>query len=260
MIDSPMRTIVADDERLARKQLRAFLGFEPGVEVVAESNNGQPAIDAVRTHKPDLLLLDIRMPALDGFQVLSKISPEEMPIVILMSAHPEFAVRAFETHVLDYLLKPFDGERLHRAIERAKVELQRSRDHNLTGRILDLLEATKPGPQQTDRRMIIRTEGRVIFLDTEDVDWIEAEANYVKLNVGKNSYLLREGIGRIAERLDPSRFVRIHRSTIVNVNRIKELQTCASGEHIAILKNGKELACSRSYRPGLQRLIGKGIH
>jgi len=260
MIIPVIRTIVADDEHLARKKLRVLLDSEPGMQVVAECQDGQQAVSAIQTHRPDLLLIDIRMPDIDGFQVLKQIAPDEMPVVVFTTAYDQFAIRAFEAHALDYLLKPFDRERLHHAVERARAELLKVHDRDLTGRILDLLAKNiepKIESKQVDDRMVIRAGGKVVFLDVKEIDWIEAAANYVKLNVGKDSYLLREGIGSISERLDPDRFVRIHRSVIVNVRKIKELQPCESGEYIAVLRNGKELSCSRGYRTQLQRLIGR---
>jgi two-component system, LytTR family, response regulator len=260
MIIPVIRTIIADDEHLARKKLRVLLDSEPGVQVVAECQDGEQAVSAIKTHRPDLLLIDIRMPDMDGFQVLKQIAADEMPVVVFTTAYDQFAIRAFEAHALDYLLKPFDRERLHHAVERARAELLKVHDRDLTGRILDLLAKSiepKIESKQVDDRMVIRAGGKVVFLDVKEIDWIEAAANYVKLNVGKDSYLLREGIGSISERLDPDRFVRIHRSVIVNVRKIKELQPCESGEYIAVLRNGKELSCSRGYRTQLQRLIGR---
>ena len=260
MIIPVIRTVIADDEHLARKKLRVLLDSEPGMQVVAECQDGQQAVSAIQTHRPDLLLIDIRMPDIDGFQVLKQIAPDEMPVVVFTTAYDQFAIRAFEAHALDYLLKPFDRERLHHTVERARAELLKVHDRDLTGRILDLLAKNmepKIESKQVDDRMVIRAGGKVVFLDVKEIDWIEAAANYVKLNVGKDSYLLREGIGSISERLDPDRFVRIHRSVIVNVRKIKELQPCESGEYIAVLRNGKELSCSRGYRTQLQRLIGR---
>src|SRR5579863_7721918 len=242
MIVPTIRTIIADDENLARKKLRVLLNAECGVTVVAECKDGKQAIAAVQAHKPDLLLLDIQMPDLDGFQVQEKIPAEQMPVVIFTTAYDQYAIRAFETHALDYLLKPFNQERLHRALERVKAELLKAHEHTVKARILDLLGKTKPEPNQL-RRLVIRTGGRVVFLELDEVDWIEAAANYVKLHVGKESFLLREGIGHISAKLDPQRFVRIHRSSIVNVSRIRELQPCDSGEYIAVLRDGKELSC-----------------
>jgi two-component system LytT family response regulator len=253
-----MRTVIADDERLARQKLRVFLDAEPGIQVVAECRDGKQAVAAVQTHKPDLLLLDIRMPDLDGFEILERIPADQMPVVVFTTAHDQYAIRAFEANALDYLLKPFDQKRLHRAVEKARTELLKSHDHNIAGRVLlDLLAQTqtKTVPKSVDQRFMIKAGGRLVFLDLDEIDWIEAAANYVKLNVGNASYLLREGIGRISERLDPGSFIRVHRSTIVNVSKIKELQPCDSGEYIAVLRNGKELSCSRGCRAQLQRLI-----
>jgi two-component system, LytTR family, response regulator len=256
MITPAIRTIIADDEHLSRQKLSLLLSSEPGVQVVAECQNGEQTVDAVHAHKPDLLLIDIRMPDMDGFDVLAKIAEDEMPVVVFTTAYDQFAIRAFDAHALDYLLKPFERERLHQAIERTRAELLKSHNLNLTSRIFDML-AQKTEPKQADDRMVIRAGGKVVFLDVKEIDWIEAAANYVKLNAGKDSYLLREGIGSMAERLDPERFVRIHRSVIVNVRKIRELQPCDSGEYIAVLKNGKELSCSRGYRAQVQRLISK---
>lgn len=258
MVTPPIRTIVADDEPLARKKLRMLLDAEAGLEVVAECADGQQTIAAVHAHKPQLLLLDIRMPDADGFQVLSQIPRDEMPIVVFTTAYDQYAIRAFEAHALDYVLKPFDEERLHHAIERVRSELVKSNGHR-RDQIIDREPAIRGTSQHVDRRLVIKTGGRVVFLDLDEVDWIEAAANYVKVNVGKDSYLLREAISRISEKLDPGRFVRIHRSTIVNIGKIKELQPCDSGEYIAILKNGKGLSCSRTYRTQLQQLIDKAI-
>jgi len=253
-----MRTIIADDERLARKKLRILLGSEPGIEVVAECSDGKQTIAALRAHKPDLLLLDIQMPDIDGFGVLRAVPADAMPVVIFTTAHDQYAVKAFEAHALDYLLKPFDQGRLHHALNRSRAEFLKTHDRETTFRILDFLTKTNPG-SQGDKRLVFKTGGRVVFLESDEIDWLSAAANYVTLNVGTYSYLLREGIGHISERLDPDKFVRIHRSTIVNVDKIKELQPVNSGEYIVVLKDGKELSCSRGYRAGLQRLIEKNL-
>jgi two-component system LytT family response regulator len=250
-----MRTIIADDEPLALKKLRLFLNSEPGIQIVAECTNGAETVKAHEAYRPDLLMLDIHMPDLDGFEVLSRIPADEMPVVIFTTAYDRYAVRAFEAHALDYLLKPFDQDRLHQAINRARAELLKADDRETTHRILDYLTEGAGKDSHADQRFVIKAGGRVIFLDFDDIDWLEAAANYVRLNVGKQSYLLREGIGHVAERLDPVQFIRIHRSTIVNVDKIKELQPVNSGEYIVVLKDGKELSCSRGYRAGLQRLI-----
>lgn len=253
-----VRTIIADDEPLARKKVHLLLDSEPEVSIVAECSDGKQTISAVKTCRPDLLLLDIQMPDLDGFQVLSEISSKEMPVVIFTSAYDQYAIRAFQAHALDYLLKPFDQDRLHQAIERARLELRKAHDRRITHRILDLLSQVTSQTQPTsepDRRLVIKAKGRVVFLDLDEIDWVGAAANYVRLNVGKESYLLRETISRTSERLNPDHFIRVHRSTIVNVRKIKELIPVNSGEYVVVLKSGKELSCSRGYRRGLQRVI-----
>lgn len=257
-----MRTIIADDERLAREKLRTLLASEKDVEVVAECGDGKETVAAIRKHQADLLLLDIQMPGMDGFQILNELSPDEMPVVIFTSAYDQYALRAFEVRALDYLLKPFDLERLHHAIERVRLELHKSQDREITDRILDLLSQVKsdiPPGYASDARLVIRTKGRVVFLKMSEIDWIEASANYVRLNAGKQSYLYRETISRIIERLNPNNFVRIHRSTIVNLQQIKELIPVNSGEYIVVLKTGKELSCSRGYRATLESRIEKGF-
>jgi two-component system LytT family response regulator len=259
---SVIRAIVADDERLARKKLRVLLGSEPQVEVVAECPNGEQTVSAIRSFRPDMLFLDIQMPDLDGFAVLSEISSEQMPQVIFTSAYDQYAIRAFEAHALDYLLKPFDQDRLHAAIERASAEIRKSKDQELTNRVLELLSAVKPQKRQVpefEKRLAIRTNGRVVFLNLDEIHWIEAAANYVRLNTGKDSCLFRETISRVSERLNPAQFVRIHRSMIVNVRSIKELIPVNSGEYVVVLHSGKELSCSRGYRANLQNLIGKNF-
>jgi two-component system, LytTR family, response regulator len=252
-----LRTIIADDESLARKKLRLMLGSEPDVEIVAECENGDVTVRALNNCQPDLLLLDIQMPDIDGFEVLRRIASDKLPIVIFTTAYDRHAVRAFEAHALDYLLKPFDHERLHQAVDRARAELLKAHDREATQRVLKYL--SERAGEKPNRRLVIKAGGRVVFLSFDEIDWVEAAANYVKLNVGKQSYLLREGIGRIAERLGPSQFIRIHRSIIVNLEKIKELQPVNSGEYIVVLKDGKELSCSRGYRAGLQHFIDQTL-
>jgi two-component system, LytTR family, response regulator len=256
-----IRVVIADDERLARQKLRMLLETEPNIAVVAECQDGRQTLSAISCFHPDLLLLDIQMPDLDGFQVLGEIAPEEMPVVIFTSAYDQYAIRAFEAHALDYLLKPFDQERLHQAMDRARTELLKSENREITTKLMQLLSHIKSGNSasaaDSPDRLVIKAKGRVIFLDLDEIDWVEAAANYVRLNVGKESYLLRETISRTSERLNPDHFIRIHRSTIVNARKIKELIPVNSGEYVVVLKNGKELSCSRGYRALLQRMIEK---
>jgi two-component system LytT family response regulator len=259
-LDTVVRTVIADDERLARQKLLILLESEPQVKVVAECQDGRQTVSAIHSLRPDMLLLDIQMPDLDGFQVLSEISEEEMPVVIFTSAYDQYAIRAFEANALDYLLKPFDQERLHHALARARSQLGKARDRVITNRILNLLSqviSVASFTPELDRRLVIKANGRVVFLDLDSIEWVEAAANYVRLNVGKESYLFRETISRISERLDANHFVRIHRSTIVNVRKIKELIPVNSGEYVVVLKSGRELSCSRGYRAALQGIVEK---
>jgi len=251
-----IRAIIADCDPAARTQLRLLLGLETGVEVLAECTDGSETIAAIRAHKPDLLFLDIHLSDGDGFQVLDRMAPQDKPLVIFTSTHDQHAIRAFEARALDYLVKPFDERRVHAAIERTRVEVLRAHDRHLTHRLLDWLAANQ-SEAKADKRLVVKAGGRVVFLNADEIDWIEAAGNYVKIRAGEESYLLREGIGRLAERLDPAQFVRVHRSIIVNAGKIKELHPCNSGEYMVVLRDGKELSCSRGYRAKLQELIAK---
>jgi two-component system, LytTR family, response regulator len=254
MMIPEIRVIVADDEASARHRLRNLLAAEAGVEIVAECADALQIIAAVKTHNPDLLLLDIEMQDADGFHVLNSISREHMPIVIFTSTHDHDAARAFEAQALDYLLKPLDQQRLHSAIERTRAELLKAHDRHLTHRILDLLAEGRTG-SQTDRRLVIKTQGRVVLVDMDDIDWVEAAGNYIELKTSGGCYPVRDGITRFSEKLDSGQFARIHRSVIVNLRKIRELQPCNRGEYMVVLKDGKQLSCSRSYRARLQQLI-----
>ena len=211
------------------------------------------AIAALKQTKPDLLLLDIQLPDMDGFSVLKSIPPDELPIVIFTTAFDQYAIKAFEAHALDYLLKPFDHERLRDSLQRARLAVRSQSNRVLTDQLLNILQRTTSNSHA--RRLLVRSGGRVVFLAYDEIEWIEAAANYVRVHAGKTSYTLRGSIGNIADKLPKDQFVRIHRSTVVNARIIKELQPCNSGEFILVLQNGKELSCSRGYREELRRLI-----
>jgi len=249
-----LRTVIVEDEAPAREKLRILLEREVDVRVVAECENGADAVDILRQAKPDLLLLDIQLPDMDGFSVLKSIPANQLPFVIFTTAFDHYAIRAFEAHALDYLLKPFDHERLSDAMRRARLAVKTTSDRVLTERLLDILQG-KNGNAVQDRRLMVRAGGKVVFLAYDEIEWIEAAANYVRLHAGKESYTLRGSIGSMAEKLPRDQFVRIHRSTVVNARIIKELQPCNSGEFIVVLRNGKELSCSRGYRAGLKHLM-----
>jgi two-component system, LytTR family, response regulator len=254
-----IRTIIADDERLAREKLKILLASEPGIQIVAECHDGDQAISAIRNLGGDLLILDVQMPTMGGFDVVNHLSQEEMPVIIFATAYDQYALRAFEANALDYLLKPFDQQRLHQAITRARKYIGTFEQEELTRRILDLLGQVKSRRVQNmyEDRLIIKEKGRIIFLNLDEIDWIDASANYVRLHVGKESHLVRETISGISQRLNPNHFVRIHRSTIVDIRKIKELIPVNSGEYIVVLRNGKELSCSRGYRGALQSVIAR---
>lgn len=249
-----LRTVIVEDEGTAREKLRILLERDDDVRVVAECENGADAVDILRQARPDLLLLDIQLPDMDGFTVLKSIPTTQLPLVIFTTAYDHYAIKAFEAHALDYLLKPFDHERLSDAVRRARLAVKTQTDRVLTERLLDILQGKNANGAQ-DRRLMVRAGGKVVFLAYDEIEWIEAAANYVRLHAGRESYTLRGSIGSMAEKLPRDQFVRIHRSTVVNARIIKELQPCNSGEFIVVLRNGKELSCSRGYRAGLKHLM-----
>jgi two-component system LytT family response regulator len=256
MIESPLiRVLLVDDESLAREMLREMLQDDPQVTIVGESCNGHEALEAIRTHSPDLIFLDVQMPELGGFELLEALG-KDIPRVIFVTAYDQYAVRAFEVHALDYLLKPFDQERFDISWQRARAQILRDRDGGTDQRILALLEEMKAGKKYLER-LVIKASGRIYFLETAEIDWIEAEGNYVSVHSAKKTHLLRETISSLEAQLDPKQFLRIHRSSIVRIDRIQELQPWFHGEYRIILQNGTQLTLSRNYRDKLQEALGK---
>ena len=253
-----IRTLIVDDEPLARRKVRRMLARDPEVEILGDCANGREAIASISTHNPDLVFLDVQMPEIDGFDVLESIPPAEMPFVIFVTAYDQYALRAFEVSAVDYLVKPFDRRRFEKALQRAKSRLATERGRDLNQQTLALLEELKARSSHIER-LVIKAGGRAFFLKTDEIDWIEAEGKYVRLHVGKESYLLREAIGNIEGQLDPKRFPRIHRSTIVNIERVRELQPWFHNEYRVILKDGTELMLSRSCRKRLGELLGSAL-
>lgn len=251
-----IRTLIVDDEPLARERLRSLVGAEADMEIVAECGDGRDAVAQIEALNPDLVFLDIQMPEMDGFEVLAALEPGRMPLVVFVTAFNQHALRAFEVHALDYLLKPFDKDRFQVALQRARSQLNRQQGGDLTQKLSALLSDLKQEPKTTDR-LVIKNSGRVIFVKSSDIDWIEAADNYLNVHVGAESHLLRETMGSIETRLDPAQFLRISRSTIVNIERIKELQPMFHGDYTVILRNGTRLTLSRGYRDKLQHLLGK---
>jgi len=249
-----VRTLLVDDEELGRKRIRKLLSQEAAFEIVGESRDGREAIRAIEKYAPDLVFLDVQMPELGGFEVLAQIAPEKMPVIIFVTAYDEFALKAFEAQALDYLLKPFDDERFAQALRRAETYLNGNETGAIKGRLAKLVNGL-PNLGKYLSRVAVKSAGRVIFLKVGEIDWIEAAGNYVKLHVGKESHLLRGRMSELEKRFDPELFFRIHRSTMVNLDRVKELQLLFKGEGIVVLKDGQQLSASRNCSHRLQSLL-----
>jgi two-component system LytT family response regulator len=241
-----IRALIVDDEPLARTAIRNMLRRHADVTDLVECESGADAIAAIQARTPDLVFLDIQMPEVDGFGVIEAVGCDRMPRVIFVTAFDQYAVRAFEVHALDYVLKPFDRERFDAALERARRDL----DGSWPERLIALLEEPRGKYLQ---RLIIRAGGRVFFVGAAEIDWIEAQGNYVNVHSGGRSHLFREAIGNLEGKLDPMRFRRIHRSAIVNVDSIRELRPCFRGDYEVVLRDGTELKLSQRYRGNLEK-------
>lgn len=253
-----IRALIADDESLARERVRELLAEESDIELVAECADGREAVQAIQHHTPDLLFLDIEMPELDGFQVLKSVSKEHMPAVIFITAYDRYAIKAFEEHALDYLLKPFDKARFASAVSRARTRLEQEKNGTLSSRLVALLQQVDAQPKLIDR-LAIKSRGRVVFLRTEEIEWIEAAGNYVEVHAGKDCHLIRDTLNSFEEKLDSRKFMRIHRSCMVNLEFLKELQPGLAGEYVVVMRDGRQLTLSRGYRDKVQQLIGGSI-
>ena len=249
-----IRALVVDDEPLARRAIQRFLGKHTGVDVVDECGDGESAVRTIRERKPDLVFLDIQMPEMDGFEVLSEVGVKEMPVTIFVTAYDRYALRAFDANAIDYLLKPVRKERFERALTRAKRRIAGELKNDEVHRIISSLERFAAAPTYPDR-LAISKNGRLLFVATKDIDWIQAEGNYVRLHVGNREHEFRETLVSLEERLNPAQFLRIHRSTIVNIERIKEVQAWFHGHHRVLLENGTELRMSR-YQRDITRKLG----
>ncbi len=251
-----IRTLIVDDEPLARRGLRAHLAGERDVEVVAECGDGREAVRLIRELEPDLVFLDVQMPELDGFGVLEQAAAGRLPSVIFVTAYDKYALRAFDVHALDYLLKPFDAERFAEALARARTQIEREGLSEISLRLQSLIDDLRTN-QKYAERLVVKAAGRIFFLGAEEIDWVEAADNYVRVHAGRDSHLLRETMNSLEKRLDPALFLRVHRSAIVNVRRIKELHTLFRGEYEIILHDGTRLSTGRGYRDRLQELFGR---
>lgn len=274
-----MKVLIVDDEPIARRRVRRLLRLEDDVEVVGECSSGNEAVAAIREHAPDLVFLDVQMPDLDGFGVVAALGVERLPAIVFITAYDEYAVRAFDVHAMDYLLKPFDPERFRAAFQRARLHMERVSSAEAGRKITALLEqvlgdvkagaimaanangsgggvgvAAPPAPARVRYldRLMVKHDGRVFFVKVSDVDWFEASGNYVRVYVGRASHLIRETMHGIEAQLEPNEFARIHRAVIVNLDRIRELQPWFAGDYIVILRDGRQLKLSRTYREALQ--------
>lgn len=255
-----IRAIIVDDEPFARLGLRRELTSDDDIEVIAECANGREAVKAIKEQQPDLVFLDLKMPELDGLGVVETVGIEEMPTLVFVTAYDEFALKAFEIHALDYVLKPFDSERLQKALRRAKQQINRERPHQFSARLRAFLEDAQSAineapPQKFLERVVVKSTGKIFFLKVEEIDWMEAADNYVLLHIGKKSHLVHGTMSKLEGHLNPEKFLRVHRSTIVNVARIKELHPLFHGEYVILLNDGTKLTSSRGYRDKLQRLL-----
>jgi two-component system LytT family response regulator len=267
----PIRVLLADDEPLGRRRLVRFLRAEPDADVVAECGSGEEAVAALAREEVDLVLLDVQMPDLDGFGVIERVGADRMPPVVFVTAYDAYAVRAFEVHALDYLLKPVTAERFAAAFARARGHLDQTSSARMGRRLQAMLAqvlapepagaggvagAAAPGPRPRHvDRLQVKDDGRVYFVRADDVDWFEADGNHVRLHVGAATHTIRETIAALDAALRPDRFARIHRSTIVNLDRIRELQPWFAGDYLVLLRDGTQLKLSRTYREQLQQRL-----
>lgn len=251
-----IKVLIAEDEPLARERIRSLLEEEADVDIVAECADGASAVNSIRQHQPDLVFLDVNMPEKTGFEVIEALGPDAMPPVIFVTAYDHFAVQAFDAHALDYVLKPFDEERFRTALERARETILRRNGGSLDPRLTDLLAGLQR--QHYLERLAVKSGGKIIFLRADEITWIGAEGNYARLHAGKKSYLMRETMTSLESKLDPARFIRIHRSTIVATDAIAELEPLFQGDYVVVLRDGTRLTSSRGYRTNLQEFMNQG--
>ena len=251
---SDLRVILVDDEPLVRSGMRSLLDEEGDVEIVAEARNGVEAVAAIREHKADVVFLDVQMPGMTGFDVVAALEPDDRPWIVFVTAYDEYAIRAFDVHALDYVLKPFDAERFRLALSRARARIAESR--GMPSQLEALLAELRPAKRYADRLLLKHNSSVVVVLAT-DIDWIEAADNYVKVHARNGRYMVRESIKSMESKLDPSEFARVHRSAIVNLARVRAMEPVAAGEYTITLTTGQRVTLSRGYRDSFrERLEG----
>jgi len=248
-----IRALVVDDEPLARERIRTLLEDEPDIELVGECRDGAEAVRAIDEESPDLVFLDVQMPEVDGFEVLEVVGPGRAPVVVFVTAYDEYAIRAFDVHALDYLLKPFDRERFQEAIARARALVRGQVDVDRE-KLAALLDEVREERRYLER-IVVKTAGRVVFLAVDEIDWIGGAGNYVELHAGGRKHLVRDTLKAMESKLDPDTFVRVHRSHIVNMDRVKAMEPWFHGEYVLILEDGTELQSSRTYSDRLRKML-----
>jgi two-component system LytT family response regulator len=256
--EAKIRALIVDDEAPARSRIRQLLKNEPGLEIGADCSNGRQAVEVIRREKPDLVFLDVQMPGLTGLEVCETLAAADipLPLVIFVTAYDQYALKAFDVHAIDYLLKPFDRERFQKALGHAREQLSHLRAGAPDSRLNALLEDLRAGAKRTDR-LVFKENGRVIFLRTETIDWVEADGNYIRLHAGTESHYVRETLAAMEAQLPSDGFMRISRSLLVNLDRIKELQPLFYGDYAVILRDGSKLNMSRNYRDRLESILAR---
>ena len=248
-----IRTLIVDDQLIARELLRRMLKDEPDIEIIGMPASGSEAVTAINELAPDLVFLDVQMPELDGFGVLSRINPARMPVVVFVTANDDFALQAFDVHALDYLVKPCTLDRFRTTLDRARQHIQKNQTGTVHQRLTALLEDVKGEPRHPER-LAVKSGGRIVFVKLAEVEWVQAADNYVKLHVGSDVHLLRETLSALEAKLPPERFMRVSRSSIVNVEQIKEMHPMFHGEYTIVLRSGARVTLTRGYREKLQQL------
>ncbi len=251
-----IRTVIIDDEPLARDKLRGFLARHPAFELVGEAGDGLSAVALLEESRPDLALLDIQMPELDGFEVLAAVEGPRLPYIIFVTAHNDYAIQAFEVGAVDYLLKPVAPDRFDQALQRAEARLGQGADAGFTARLARALEQIAPARPPLER-FLVKERGRSSLVAVAEIDWIEAAGNYLKLHARSGTHLLRATMKEIEARLDPVRFARIHRTTIVNLDRVRYLEPWSHGDQLVVLQSGEKLTLSRRFRDRLPRTFAE---
>lgn len=256
-----IRTVIIDDEPAARRGVRLLLAQDSNVEVVGEAAGGAEAVDLITREKPTLAFLDVQMPDFDGFKVLARVGVGQAPVIVFATAYDEHALKAFEVNAVDYLLKPYDDARFSSALQRAKEAVRRRQSEGTDARLnrlLQYLENNVPAAETNDR-ILVKSSGEIFFLKAEEIDWIEAEGDYMKFHVSGKTHLMRDTMARLEARLDPKKFIRIHRSTIVNADRMRKLSPSFAGEYAVVLQDGTKLKLSRGYHERIAAILKQAL-